>query len=194
MNRCEESIPSEYLENEAKRTYWLQTAKNDKILLYFSDQTREIRNMYWKNEQKCRKLTIFFCQSLISIIILFSAFLAYSIYCICSGNLETSTWLLAFNMIVPFDTKTIFGWYFLWFLQLNMSMGYVMCIVATTTYFCCCCLYLCSICEHFAIHFRIINRDIEQFRGKELEKFKKFNKKMAEKMRTAIELHVKILK
>lgn len=150
--------------------------------------------MYWANEQKCRKLTIIFCQSLISIIILFSAFLAYAIYCICCGNLETSTWLLPFNMIVPFDTETIVGWFFLWFLQLNMSIAYMACIVATTTYFCCCCLYLCAICEHFAIHFQIINRDIDQFHANELGAFEKFNKKLAEKVRTAIGLHVKMLK
>lgn len=77
----------------------------------------EIFNLYWTNEQKCRKhskracLYIYFNQAA------FVAAFIFSIIMLLNGQFDSSKLELPFNMAVPFDTTTPHGWYALWLCQ-----------------------------------------------------------------------------
>lgn len=142
----------------------------------------EIYKMYWKNEQKCRKFTKIMTYYVLLHQSIVMACLFYSIYCITVGNLDTSTWVIAFNIVVPFDTQSLFGWYLQWLIQLSMSISYVLSVVSVTSYFVCCCFYIQTICDHFDM----LVKSIEQKDGEIGERTQE--KKIIE----AIEIHVKV--
>lgn len=73
----------------------------------------------------------------------------YSIYCVCIGDYDTSKWILLFNLVVPFNIRTLCGWYMLWFIQVNMSLSYILSMIGITAYFVCSCFYIHSVCAHF---------------------------------------------
>lgn len=73
----------------------------------------------------------------------------HTIYCIWTGNTDTSTWFLPYHFVVPFSTETLWGWYILMFIQINLSVAYALCTVSVTSYFMCSCFYLHTICDHF---------------------------------------------
>lgn len=104
-------------------------------------------NIYWRIEQKCRK-----CTKLIAFYplnLMFLAAVLYSIYCISIGNLDTSTWILPYTLSVPFNTRSIHGWYALWFIQTQIGISYSAVLVTISTYFVCCCFYIVGLCENF---------------------------------------------
>lgn len=150
---------------------------NDKFI--GDDET--ILEMYWTNEQKCRKFTkilsyyVFAHQSIVM------ASLFYSFYCICVGNLNTTTWVLAFNIVVPFNTEYLLGWYLQWLIQLSMSISYVLSVVSVTSFFVCCCFYIQAICNHFKLLINSIEQNDGQCDERNQEK----------KITNAIEIHVK---
>lgn len=125
----------------------------------FVDSKGVIFNIYWAIEQKCRK-----CTKIIAfypLIMMFVAAAFYSIYCILTGNLDTTTWILPYKLSVPFDTRTIHGWYCLWFIQTNVGISYSVVMVTISTYFACCCFYIDGICEHFDYLIHSINQHME---------------------------------
>lgn len=77
----------------------------------------EINANYWSNEQICRKYSkracLYICFNQISFIVSF----IYSIFEILSGQFDSSTLQLPFNLVLPFDTKSPSGFYALWFFQ-----------------------------------------------------------------------------
>lgn len=165
-------------------------------MLHFVDKTEEILKMYWNNEQKCEKFTKIFCGMIPFALFIFAVFLAYSIYCIFSGNLDASTWLLPFKMIVPFNSNTIWGWFLLWLIQMNMTLAYLISMVAMITYFCCCCFYICAVGDHFSIIIRMISGDFKKYQEnsrKSRHEFEKNTRKFEENLQDAIDLHVKML-
>lgn len=105
--------------------------------------------MYWKTEQNCRQFTKYMSYYIVAHQSIVMASFLYSVYCICVGNRDTSTWILAFNIVVPFNSQSIFGWYFKWFINLAMSISYALLLTSITSYFVCCCLYIHAICRHF---------------------------------------------
>lgn len=113
------------------------------------DQSPEIHGIYWANEQKCRKVTDLLIKYIFFNQMTFAAALLYAFYNISTGNMDTSTWFLPFSMDVPFSTESFVGWLILWFIQFNMSLAYITCMVTITTYFICCCFYIETICDHF---------------------------------------------
>lgn len=137
----------------------------------------QISTMYWMAEQKCRQITkymsynIFINQS-VDILPLFQ-----SIYCIWTGNLDTSTWELPFNVVVPFNTQHLFGWYLKWFINLAMTISYALIVTAIISYFVCCCLYIHAICKHF----NLLNNFIEQN-----------DKSIHKNLTKAIDVHAKV--
>lgn len=123
----------------------------------------------------------------------FVAAFSYSIYSICTGNLDTSTWPLPFNMIVPFDAKPIWGWYLLWFIQINCAMSYCICTVAPTSYFISCCLYIGATCDHLDFITHSINLNDENSRQESvLHTNQKFC--MEKRLIEAVKHHSEILK
>lgn len=129
------------------------------------DSKGELFNIYWTIEQKCRK-----CTKIIAgypLILMFVAAALYSIYCILTGNLDTTTWILPYKLSVPFETRTIHGWYCLWFIETQIGISYSMVMVNISTYFVCCCFYIVGICEHFDYLIHSINQIVESKDGKE---------------------------
>ena len=118
-----------------------------------------------------------------------------SIYNICIGNLDTSTWELTFKTAVPFSTEPIWGWYILCFFQFLMPLSYSMCTLATTSYFISGCFYIDAVCNHFDALIDSLKEDIEPSDGTNRSKPIKVNQKMygkfKEKLRSSVEVHMK---
>lgn len=154
----------------------------------------DVFEMYWKNEQKCRKFTktithyVYFNQ------MIFFVYFIQSIYCICTGNYDTSTWSLSSKITVPFNTETIWGWYLLWFVHFNMGFSYVLSMVSITSYFVCCCFYISTICDHFDLHIKSADKYSDQLLKKKKQKKRKgIYRSIKNSIFQAIDIHVQVL-
>lgn len=87
-----------------------------------------------------------------------------SFYSLAIGNFDTLTWPLPFDMVVPFQTNTFFGWYSLWFYNLLCNLAYVACLTSTSSYYVCCCFYLGGLCDHFDFTIQALEKDVQQNR------------------------------
>lgn len=117
----------------------------------------------------------------------------YSIYCICIGNYDTSTWPVLIEMSVPFDTKTIYGWYLLLFILNSMDIAYLTCLFLAATQFIGYCTYIAAICDHFDLMMQNVQANVEQnLRETNQQKFEETSMKIIAKVREAIQIHVKI--
>lgn len=74
--------------------------------------------------------------------------LIISIVSILMGKYDTSKWILPLDLVVPFNTESVFGWYWLWFYNLQLNIAYSVCLALTISHFICGCFYICGICEH----------------------------------------------
>ena len=119
-----------------------------------------------------------------------------SFYNIFVGNLDTSTWELPFSLTVPFNTERIPMWYILCVIQTFMGISYSLCISATTSYFISGCFYIAAICDHFEALIDSLKEDIqpndEAKKSKPIESTKRMHGKLKEKLRNAVEIHVKL--
>lgn len=88
--------------------------------------------------------------------------LTYSIFCICMGNFNASTWPVLIELSLPFDTKSICGWYLSLFFFWCMDVSYLTCFLWGTTQFIGCCLYLEAACEHFDFQMQTFQQNIEK--------------------------------
>lgn len=150
-------------------------------------------NIYWNNEQKCRKLTDFMKYYTPFQLVTFVSSFIHSIYSICIGNVDTSTWILPFYLVVPFSIKTLSGWYFMFFIQVNISVTYAMCVVSVTSYFVSSCFYICTICEHFERLLDLTSVDIKRTDNSRKPKTsKKSLDESIEAFNHSIDLHIKI--
>lgn len=110
----------------------------------------EVMKIYEKNEEKCRKNTktmgfyIFVNQST------YITASLYSVYCMFSGNWDTTTWPLPFHFAVPFNENTILGWYLVCIAQFSVSLCYALSLISVSSYFFCSCNYIAAICDHFS--------------------------------------------
>lgn len=162
------------------------------VFLFSADGT-EASEIYWDTEKKCRKYTKIIVNYVFSHQTMIMCSLLYSVYCICHGNFDTSTWPLIFNMVVPFDTSTIWGWYLLWFLQFNIGLSYALCVVSVASYFMSCCFYITSICDDFKFLMRSINTNIKLNQNeKNPREHEKNSRKIQNQMHKLVELHVKM--
>lgn len=150
----------------------------------------EILKIYWKTEEKCRKVTkLMPCYPLI---LMFVAAVIYSIYCMLTGNRDTTTWILPYRMIVPFDTVSIHGWYLLWFIQSNVGFSYSVVMVTISSYFACCCFYIQTLCDHFEYLIDSLKNIVEENPAKgnvSLSERKRL--KMKETLSQAVCIHIK---
>lgn len=148
--------------------------------------------IYWKNEKYCRKRTK---QSLYYVAFNQASFvitLLFSVYFLFIGKFDSSKLLLPFNLILPFDTKTVLGWYILWFIEFNIGFSYVISMVGITSYFVCCCFYICTICDHFQWLLQSLEADVKRNQSeKNTQKHTQNLKKIKEKFLHAIEINIK---
>lgn len=117
--------------------------------------------------------------------------LIYSIYCICIGSTDTSSWPLVFNLVAPFDIKPIWGWLLMWFFQLNVSICYTLSTISTISYFICCCYYITAICDHFKLVIELIKGNLcdMRFQNDAIRNGKYFYR-IKQQIHDAIEIHV----
>ena len=165
-------------------------------MIFYSATEDTVLNIYWVAEKKCRKYTkvmagfVFIDQS-----VFFLSFIA-SFYNIFVGNLDTSTWELPLRLVVPFNTERISMWYTLCIIQYSMSISYSLCISATTSYFISGCFYIAAICDHFDALIDSLKEDIqpndETSKSKPIESTKRMHGQLKEKLRNAVEIHVKL--
>lgn len=142
--------------------------------------------MYRLNDQKCRKFIRKMGTYIIFHLFTFVAPLIHAIVSILSGNYDVSTFNLPFNLVVPFNTQTIFGWCFEWFIQLNTGLSYALCMITSTTYFVCFSLDIVAMCEHF----NLICCDVDRMRSR--VNHQKLWGNVPIKFRHAIEIHAKL--
>lgn len=82
-----------------------------------AEENEEVNEIYWNNEQKCRKYSKRACICIYFNQASFVAAFAFSALMILNGQFDSSKLQLPFNLVVPFDTKSPYGWYALWFVQ-----------------------------------------------------------------------------
>lgn len=120
--------------------------------------------------------------------------LFFSIYSVYVGNVDTSKYYLPFRFAVPWNTKPYFGWFMLWFYNLNAGIVYAAVIASVTAYFVCCCFYINGICDHFDLLIYSLEEDLErnQFENDPI-KYQKLCRKVKETLCKAIDSQVKAL-
>lgn len=119
--------------------------------------------------------------------------LMYAIYCIYTGDLNASAWILPFNVAVPFDTHFIWGWLLKWFFEFSAGFAYILCMIIPTTYFISFCLYIVGICSHFDVLADEIRCDVEEILYNESENHSNMWHDVQKKFFQLIEIHVNTL-
>lgn len=124
--------------------------------------------------------------------VVWGLFLFNSFFQLWRGNYDTSTWIVAFNIAVPFDISTVFRWYIFYMIQGLLAYSYSLNQPIIITFFMSCCFYTEALCEHFRLAIRATN-----FGGNSL--IKNGNKKVEEnllvreKFISAVEHHAKLM-
>lgn len=121
--------------------------------------------MYWETEQKCsvytkRMLTYIYFHQMANVAALIKA-----ISGICANDIDTSTWNLPFNLVVPFDTRPVCGWFLKWMFELSCGFAYTLAMIIPTSYFFCFCMYIVAICKHFEMLVDRIRLDVQWIRA-----------------------------
>lgn len=83
------------------------------------DSDDAVFSIYWNTEQKSRRFTVNFLKFVFVNRQMYVAGFFYSIYCMSFGNFDTSTWILPFRLLFPFNTETLHRWYLLWFIHFS---------------------------------------------------------------------------
>lgn len=164
----------------------------NKVNFFYSVENDPI--LYWRAEQKYRKYS-----KMMTITLLVYDQFAYvstfisSIYWISIGNCDASTWPVLFDLSVPFDSKTICGWYLQMLFAACMDLAFLICMLHSTIHFIGCCIYMAAICEHFDLIMRTIQATVEHnLREKSPRKCSDNKAKINAQIREAIQIHVKI--
>lgn len=156
----------------------------------YSDIDDDVNDIYWKNEQKCRKYTLRIILYVVFHTLEFTIVIFYAISCMLNGNFDTSHWYLSIKLVFPFKTESLFGWFAAWFIEISISFGYSIYMTALTSYFVSCFLYICSMCDHFSLLMKFIDRytipniDYDQNKTNRIQ--------ITKTLTNAIQLHVKI--
>lgn len=110
---------------------------------------KAVANIYWTVENKCHNFTEQMTKFVVFQQTSFCLAFFYSIYCICVGNFDTSTYYLPLRIAAPFNIDSLLGWYLFWVLQCITGISYMFSMVAVLLYFVFCCFYLQALCDHF---------------------------------------------
>lgn len=145
------------------------------------------------NEMKCRESIKFMASYICFNMSTFVGALIYAIYSICIGNHDNSSWMLPLNIVLPFDTSTISGWFVEWFLQCNAGFSYAISVSLSSMYFVCLCLNIITICNHFDFLLESVDQSLMQIQNEKIPKKRKIvwfniNRTLCE----AVKIHVKV--
>lgn len=156
------------------------------------DNSAAVSDNYWKTELQCRKFTdkISYCFVLSNQAIYATTFV-YSIFCICIGNVDTSTWSLPIPVALPHST--FLEWYSALFFETNIGFTYSFMMVTTTSFFVCGCLYIGAICDHCNLLIESIHEDNNRIinEWKNATETRKQHQRVNEKFIKAIKIHVR---
>lgn len=162
--------------------FFLHSAGND-----------QIHDIYWRAEQKYRKFS-----KVISIAFLvydqspYVSTLIYSFYYICIGNTDLSTWPVAYELSVPFDTTTMLGWYLQLLITMCNELVYLTYLLLATSQFIGCCMYIAAMCEHFDLIIQTARATIDRNRHeKKPRQFRETNGQIKKQISEAIQIHVR---
>lgn len=161
---------------------------------FFSEyENDEVYNIYWINEQKCRK----YIKVIGSYVILpasgFIIVFMHAVGCIAFGIYDTSLWHLIMFTTQPFSSTHVYGWFATWLLQLSMTLAYGACMISITSYFMSCCFYIDAMCKHFQLLLNAVKQSVET---KVSQNIGMSNTKCWDNTKLlckAIECHIKIL-
>lgn len=157
-----------------------------------TDPKSEVFQMYRNVEDMCRKLTRFIAMYVPMNQIMTFASLFYSFYSISIGDFDTSKWILPFKFALPFDTRVLWKWYILWFINLNIGLMYATSVTLIPSYFVGFCLYICAICDHFKLLIKSIDKDLERDRLRQNTKpSEKMFEQTKQKLCKAIRIQIK---
>lgn len=120
------------------------------IFGYFAAiKERTVASIYWAAERKCRQ----FAKPMLAFVLFektaYAFALLFSIYCICVGNFDTSTYYLPLRLAPPFSIDSIIGWHLFWAIEFACGVAYLCGTVVVTMSFVCFCFYLEALCDHF---------------------------------------------
>lgn len=127
---------------------------------------------------------------------IFVMILMNSFKCIWDGNFDTTTWTTLYNIVVPFDTTTIVGWYFFYIVQCYLACTYCYNQPTVITFFMGCCLYVETLCKHFKclIHKSQIDFKNEVPTINNSSKKRKIESQVKRNLIQAVQLHMKTIK
>lgn len=149
--------------------------------------------IYWNVEKTCRKYVKIVLTWVVLNHTMTFASLLNSIYFIAIGNYDSSNWILPFDLVVPFGTEHILGWYLLWTFNLMIDFAYCVCVSSPISHFLCYCLYIRGICDHFDSSMESVQRDTKSSRTeKNPLKYREVAKRIKEELCKAIEVQVKL--
>lgn len=158
------------------------------------DPESDAYNMYRGVEEKCGRYTKNMAYFIIVNQTMAVVSIFFSIYYVYVGNRDTSNYFLPFRFAVPWNTAGYFGWFMLWFYNLNAGIIYAGVIASVTAYFVCCCFYINGICDHFDL---LINSLEEELESNQFEtdpvKHQQLSQKVNETICKAIDSQVKAL-
>lgn len=110
---------------------------------------KRLASIYWSAEEKCRR----FAKQMIAFVLFqqtaYVSALFMSVYCICVGNFDTSTYYLPLHLAPPFQIDALYKWYLFWAIQVISAVAYLGGTIIVAVYFVCCCFYLHALCDHF---------------------------------------------
>lgn len=169
-------------------------SENNILLFSFKAEHEQLSQIYTSTENTCRKLTkIVISYAALQQQLLFAIFF-YSFYCIYTGNIDTATWPLVYNIRASININPFFDWYLTWFLQLNLSVGYSLSITTITSYFVSVCNYIMAICDHFRFLMQLIGERVHENEIEQNVQKQRINTgKVKKQLNQAIDLHVEIL-
>lgn len=150
-------------------------------------------NIYWINEQRCRKYTKIIGSYVFIHVSAFIIVLIYALGCIAIGIYDTSLWYLFLFMTFPFDSTHLVGWFSHWFLQFSMALAYAATMTSIASYFMSCCFYIDTMCEHFHLMLNSVKRNVELYNMETLQRDAvTIKSKIRKQLSYAIEFHIKI--
>lgn len=108
--------------------------------------------VYHETEMMCRRFTKLIITMMLHLSnVVWGLFLFNSFFQMWRGNFDTSTWIVAFNIAVPFETSTVFRWYIFYMIQGMLAYSYSLNQPIIITFFMSCCFYTEALCKHFKI-------------------------------------------
>lgn len=153
-----------------------------------------MNELYWKNEQKCRRYTLVVGLYVVFHTLEFVIVVFYVVSRMWVGDYDTSTWHLSFKMSLPFDLTKPSGWWQAWFLEFNIAFSYSLCMTADTTYFVCVCLYVCTMCDHVGLLMQTTAKLIERHQTeKNVYKLHRYQLQAVQTITKAVQINVRLV-